>query len=373
MIKLNFRIGINATCFDDRPSGAKNRFIGIYSEVFKKLSNCEFYVYEASNVSISKWFNNFKNVHFIKTNIPSSGKIVKYIKSVIFWKLLKNEIDLDIFETFHLPLFSNKVKINILTIHDLRPFLSKNFFYKYLFYFILNKSLKNANKIITVSNFINNELSKFTEKNKISTVYNGLLLYNNNYSKTLHTLENYKINEKFILSVGHFEKRKNYLNLIKAFDYNKYIKKNYNLVIVGNDNGYKKKIIQTIKSNNLQKKIILISNLPDTQLRSLYQLSEMFVFPTYYEGFGIPVIEAMYFKKPIATSNLKVLKEISNNHVTYFEPNNIYDISTKIEKLLKSKKLQNIQIKNYKNILKKFNYDTISENIINIYSNKLSK
>ncbi len=365
MDRLNIKIGINATCFDDRPSGAKNRFIGIYSKIFKKLNKCKFYVYEAENVNISEWFENNDNIFFIKTNIPSYGGLTKYFKSIKYWYFNKKNIQVDIFETFHLPVYKN-TSINLLTVHDLRPFQSNNLLFKILFFLVLKVSLKRSKRIITVSNYIKNLLSKYEKADKIYTVYNGLLIHNDlEYSKKI--INKLKIKKKFILSVGHFEKRKNYVNLIKAFSNNYYLKENYELVIVGNDNGYKDIIIKLIKTLKMQKKIRLISNLSDTELKYIYQKSQLFVFPSFYEGFGIPLIEAMFYQLPIATSNLEVLKEISEYKVSYFDPKNILDISNKIENLIKSKQDQNKQIDNYKNILKKFDYNKIANQIVNIY------
>lgn len=362
--KIN--IGLNATCFDERASGAKNRFVGIYSHIFLKLKNCNFYVYHAKSINMSSWFHNNLNVNFIETNIPSEGRIRKYLVSYIYW-IKENKIKkFDIFESFHLPLIKNKANYNILTIHDLR-FLNVNFFLtKYIYFLIFKNSLNNTNKVITVSNFIKKELSKFINYNKIINIYNGYSpIKNNNIVKINST--KIQIDKKIILSVGHFEKRKNFQNLIKAYNSNDFLKENYELIIIGNDNGYKSQLDKLISKLKIKNNVKLLLNISDELLNFYYQNSCLFVFPSSYEGFGIPIIEAMYYELPIVASNIDVIKEISDNSLLYFEYNNHLDISAKIETLLKSPDIKNNQIKKFKHILKKYNYENIANQLINLY------
>lgn len=367
MNNLKLKIGINATCFDERSSGAKNRFIGLYSKVFQKLNNCEFYIYQAKSIDVSLWFDSHKNINFIKTNIPSKGKWAKYLKSVLFWFKENKRVKYDIFETFHLPLLKNQSKFNILTIHDLR-FLNNNFFIiKFFYYSLFKYSLQNANKIITVSNFIKHQLSFYTNKEKLIKIYNGFLPIfkknNNTFNKkNIKTLE-----KKYLLSVGHFEKRKNFNNLIKAYNQNEYLKQNYDLILVGNDSGYKAKLDKLINNFNLNKKVKLLKNITDNQLDLYYRKASIFVFPSIYEGFGIPIIEAMHYNLPIAASNIEVIKEISDNQLIYFDFNNYSEINSKIEFLLKSSITQRNQINSFKKILKKYDYEYLSKQLISLY------
>lgn len=363
--KIN--IGINATCFDQRASGAKNRFIGIYSHVFFKLKNFTFYVYHAKSVEMSSWFDNNSNVNFIQTNIPSDGRIRKYLISYLYFIQENKNKKFDIFESFHLPLIKNKANYNILTIHDLR-FLNVNFFLtKYIYFFIFRNSIKNADKIITVSNYIKKELSKFINYNKIQNIYNGYSPKKYNHNLEKFNLNKIQINKKFILSVGHFEKRKNFQNLIKAYNSSDFLRKNYDLIIIGNDNGYKQRLDKLINQLKIKNKVKLLLNISDELLNFYYKNSSLFVFPSSYEGFGIPIIEAMYYEIPIAASNIEVVKEISDNSLVYFEYNNFLDISTKIEMILKSPSIKNNQIKKFNQILKKYNYENIANQLISLY------
>ena len=123
MKKNNFRlVGIDATCFNNRSSGAKQRFLSLYSEVFKKASFTKFIIFEPNdyNFRSSKKIDHLKNLKFIKTPIKSNNSFLNIVKSYFYWRKISNSFKFDIFETYRLPIFKNSSKINILTIHDLR-------------------------------------------------------------------------------------------------------------------------------------------------------------------------------------------------------------------------------------------------------------
>ena len=82
--RKGMKIGINATCFNNRPSGAKQRFIGIYSKLFPRMKNDSFIVYEPVDCSISEWFDHYDNVTYVQTPLSSERRYQKYFHSIIF-------------------------------------------------------------------------------------------------------------------------------------------------------------------------------------------------------------------------------------------------------------------------------------------------
>ena len=161
------------------------------------------------------------------------------------------------------------------------------------------------------------------------------------------------MNEKFIFTVGHFELRKNYLNLILSIKKLKNL--NIKLIIAGNANSkkeiiYKKNLQNIIFENKLNYRVKLLSNLSDDEIKILYKNCSLFIFPSTYEGFGIPVLEAMSFNKKIILSNIDPFKEIIKfNKKIFFDPSNPSDIARKIKLNLKS---SNINKNEYKKNLK---------------------
>ena len=168
-----------------------------------------------------------------------------------------------------------------------------------------------SKKIIVISNFIDNK--KFRVKNKIL------------------------IRDKFIFSIGHSEKRKNLDNLIKAFMYIKLSGYKGHLVICTNQGTELKKLEKLKVDHPYSEYIKIFRNQDNQSVFEFYKHCELFVLPSLYEGFGIPILEAAYHKKLIILSSIPVFKEITFNKLNYFDPNNPKKISEKITNILKDK------------------------------------
>ena len=99
------KVGLNATCFNNRPSGAKQRFIGIYSELIKRMSDTEFLIYEPSDSNFGSWLETEPNVSFKSTPIPSQGQMKKFFVGLRYWQSVLQREGLDLFEGYNLPFF----------------------------------------------------------------------------------------------------------------------------------------------------------------------------------------------------------------------------------------------------------------------------
>ena len=195
---------------------------------------------------------------------------------------------------------------NIITIHDLAFIENPNWFstkFKIWYKFLIPKIALKAKHIITVSEFSKNEISDnlAIPKKKISVIYNGLQTDIIKFKKE-NSLAIKK--EKIIICVGSFNPRKNLTPLIKAFE--KLNLNDYKLLIVGakNENFNSQKPITSHKN------IEYLGYLPNFELFKLYQKAQLLIYPSLYEGFGIPILEAIYFGCPVLVSNLAVYKEI---------------------------------------------------------------
>ncbi len=367
--KFKYKFGINATCYGARPSGAKNRFIGLFNIIFRQMSNTQFIIYEPKDHSLKKYFKKRSNTVFIKTPIPSEGRIKKLFTSFFYWRNINKSKSFDIFEFLNLPLFKINNSKNLLTIHDLRwLYFEKNLIKLKIYKLIFKSSLNKSFKIITVSETIKNEISKFVSKEKISIFYNGI-----SKQKKNHYTNYKKYFKKYILSIGHFEKRKNFLNLIEAYNLIKN-KIDHKLIIIGNDLGEKINLQNKLKNLNLSTKYVkLISGVSNDEVNFLYKNSSLVVFPSKYEGFGIPILEAINFKIPIAMSNIRIFKEITSNKGFYFNPNNVKQISVCILDALKNKSRMNKLQNYYDKRLNNFRLNKIAKELCKFYYSCLEK
>jgi glycosyltransferase involved in cell wall biosynthesis len=141
----------------------------------------------------------------------------------------------------------------------------------------------------------------------------------------------YDLPREYILAVGHLEKRKNYAKLIEAIALLKQRKFDYPLVIIGNDSGELISLKKLISDMSLNDNILLLTDLSDDEVRCAYSSCALLAFPSVYEGFGIPILEAMVAGKPMVLSDLEIFREITQNQSVYFDERNVESIADAIE------------------------------------------
>lgn len=233
-------------------------------------------------------------------------------------------------------------KNKILTLHDgavlSHPeWFSKNFsrMREILIPILVNSSLK----VITVSNFSKNHICEALniKDDKVEVIYNGI---NRKKFKPMglspKVLKKYNLKKPYILFVGSIEPRKNLTRMINSWiKLPERYKKEYDLIIVGKKNWIFKDVI--IKKENSIKQLGYI---PDDVLIRLYSMAKAFVYPSLFEGFGLPVLEAMACGTPVITSNCSALPEVGGEAVLYVDPKNEENITTKMIELLDNKSLQ---------------------------------
>lgn len=340
------------SCLDTYASGAKQRFLGLYSELIKKNKNKNFLIIYTSFTEVRRYFN-YPNVTFKKNKFNQDNYIKKIFSILyIYFFTLLNSKKIRSIEFFTLPFLKIKKCYNIFTIHDLRRiYFSESIFIKFLYKFFFSFFLRSADNIIVVSHSIKKEILSYFNKLKVSVIYNTIdysSFKKINNKNLIKIKKKYNLPEKFILCVGHLERRKNYIRLIKAINILNQDKEKINLVIVGQKSSETQKIQNIIEELKLKKNIKIFNKLNDFEVRCFYKLSSLFVFPSTYEGFGIPILEAMASKTPMVLSNTDVFREITENKYIYFDQYDPLSIAQNIKLVLGDKKLQKKMI-NYGN------------------------
>ncbi|MEK7109815.1 MAG: glycosyltransferase family 1 protein [Patescibacteria group bacterium] len=324
--------------------------------------------------------------NFPLSDLPKENKYFKY--KIIKGKFLWSQIYLPLHLFFHkninvyfspahyLPRYCPVPQV--VTIHDLAYlYFPEDFTKKDLWQLKnwTNFSINKANQIIAVSKTTKKDIIKNygVDETKVSVIYNG-------YEKLSQKLKvksqnlNSKVKSKqpFILYVGTIQPRKNLEILIDAFD--KFIRtnKDFKLVIVGKKGWLYESIFEKVKSMNLENRIIFTGHVTDEDLIWYYKNAFCFVLPSLYEGFGIPVLEAMSYDCPTIISMTSSLPEIGGDASLYFDPKNSDDLLEKLITLYNNNELRKELISKGKQRIKDFSWEKCGKETLDVITGSIT-
>jgi glycosyltransferase involved in cell wall biosynthesis len=296
-----------------------------------------------------------------------------YVRQFLSYYTRKRLYDL-YFEPNFIPLDEIKAKKVVATVFDFSFYLYPQwhpkdrikFFSKYFW-----KNINRVDKIITISNFVKQQaeqLLKF-DKERISVVYLG---YNKDNFRCLDNqlIEEYlkqkNLPKKFILFVGSVEPRKNLKNLLLAYSVlPKSLTDEVKLVIAG-FHGWKNKEIMSLLMK-LKKNVFYLGYVSDEELAILYNSAVVFIYPSFYEGFGLPNIEAMACGCPVITSDIPVMKEICGDAACYVNPYEMESIKDGIIKVLEDKDFRNELVQKGFQRIKNFSWEKSASEHLKIF------
>jgi len=356
----------------------KNTGISTYLETLlyclKKVpSGYKYLILSKNNIDIIPDTENFvlEKVHF-----PVDNPFFRVLYENLFLDSFVRETNKTIFHSpFINLLIFNRIK-NILTVPDLSFFVyPENFVLPKSLYLrtISQISLKKATKIITISKNTKTDIIKYLNipEKKIKVIYPAVRPFFHPISDTI-TLENigkkYQINnKKIILYVGTLEPRKNIPVLIKSFCVlKKKFKIEHSLVLVG-AKGWKYEEIFSLKETVGCNDIIFTGFVQEEDLPGIYNLADVFVYPSLYEGFGLPVLEAMACGTPVITSNTSSLPEVVGDAGILVDPSNIEELTDAIFRVISNLSLKEEMRKKATEQAKKFSIEKMAKETISIY------
>lgn len=286
-------------------------------------------------------------------------------------KILKEQ-DFDIFHpTYYSAYFLKYLKNKpfVLTVHDMiHEIYPKYFLFGKKIIKRKKKLILRADKIIAISENTKKDIIRFYNipEDKIKVIYHGSSLI-----PTKNIPENIpKIPGKYILFVGARGLYKNFKFFIKSISPILKNDRQINIIVAGGysgQNNFLEKEIKIFKQLDIDKQIFQYS-INDEILVYLYQNALCFVFPTLYEGFGIPVLEAFACCCPAVISNTSSLPEVGGEAVVYFDPTNGDSILKSVEKVINDKELRREMVEKGQEQLKKFSWDKTGEETLKFYS-----
>lgn len=356
--------------------------------VTKNMAGSGYYSYNLIRSLLSKGLNENFYIFILKNSIdlfyPLINKKTKFLTSSIFFS---NHPWEEIWENFYLPIKLKTIKYDIfhiphynvpllwqdkfiITIHDLIPFIyPETYPLKFRMYvqFRIKKAIKKASKIIAISETTKNDLIQILKvhEDKIAVIYPGCNILNIK-NETPKQYEKYDIKCRYILSVGTIEPRKNHIRLIKAFELlKKEYKEEIKLVIVGQKGWLYQNIMKEIETN---KDIIYLGYLTKEELLIFYQKASVFIYPSLYEGFGLPLLEAMKCGVPIISSHLDVIKEVVDDAAILINPEKIEEIKEAMYKILTCQNIKDKLVAKGLERVKKFSWKKTAQETLKVYN-----
>lgn len=315
--------------------------------------------------------------HKPTADLPKESTTWKYkiVKSKKLWTLTalnsavnKDHLDLFFNPTHYAPLFLNCPQIiSILDVsykHYPQMFGKKDLYKLSLWG---KYSVKRAAHIVTISASSKDDIIKeyrFPEA-KISVIPVGIKEIKQTNMTQKDLSEKFGLSNPYILYVGTLQPRKNLVRLVEAFSKLKETK--IDLVIVGKKGWQYEDILQAPEKNGVSDRVHFLQNVTNEELPGFYEHAECFVLPSLYEGFGLPVLEAMKYGCPVITSNISSLPEAGGDAAEYFDPKNVEDITRGIEKVLSSKELREKMVKKGREHVQNFSWEKSAKKVIDIF------
>ncbi len=312
----------------------------------------------------------------VEVRVPSS-KMDRLIPNVWRSKTIANDLRKDDVSLFHglageLPQGLKRKNIKtIVTIHDL-IYLRYPELYKPIDRFIYNQKSKyavqNADCIIAISQQTKEDIIQYYRipEDRIQVIYQGCHpAFKQNF--TAAEIKEFKqrlnLPEEYLLNVGTIEPRKNAFQIVKAIK-----DMDIPLVIVGRSTPYVAGIKEYLVKHNMEDRVIFLSGMSMSELALIYAGARIFIYPSKFEGFGIPIIEALYAGIPVISNKFGVFPEAGGPASAYIDPENIDELSDTIQKVLGSEELREKMITEGKAYVQKFDDQVIAQQLMECYS-----
>jgi len=372
------KIGIIAFPYDRGRSGIWNYIKNLITEIVALDRDNEYYIFTSHNFNLNQ--NNVTQVLFGSKWI--NNPIINILWHQLYLPYAANRFKLDI---LHLPagnrrmiLFKN-CKI-VTTVHDLSQFHVANK-YGILRMIYTNKILpliaNHLNKIISISESTKKDILRYWKaKDKdIVILPNGIdrdfliKIKGMDGKKAERVLEKYKINGDFIFYVSRLEHPgKNHVGFIKAYDrLRQETGLPHKLVLAGSGWSRTDAIFNEAKRSRFSSDIIFTDYIPEDEMPYLYTAAKLFAFPSLYEGFGIPLLEAMACGTPIICSNVSSMPEVLDDCGLLFDPKDPEDMAGKMKMMLTDPGLRAQCVKKGLERVKAFNWEDVAGRTVQIY------
>jgi glycosyltransferase involved in cell wall biosynthesis len=362
------RIAVQASDLDNaRIDGTRVYLKELLNRFGKYLPKTEFLLYHKTKFNPELTPKTFANYIVKVCPFPTAWMQTRFV-----WELFRERPDKLFLPVQAAPLLTPSATEVIATIHDLAFKRYPETFPKsdlWKLNFLLNVAVRRADKLIAVSQSTKNDLLRFfphLSEKKIKVIHHGL---DAGFFGTKLSLENirnvlsrYQLPiAGYVLYVGALQPRKNLARLIEAFNIAKPSTPEMQLVLAGEPAWLAHGILAEREKSPYKNDIILTGRVSFEELRALYQGARCFAFPSLYEGFGLPVLEALASALPVLLADNSSLREVGGDAALYFNAFSVNDIAEKLERLWSDQELRSELVARGRKQLQKFSWDKCAQ------------
>jgi len=379
------RIGIDVISLQN---DSRNRGIGTYTRCLLK----NIFSIDRDNEYVFFVFGNRPPPSLLKENTFKDTKIIKITQQrkrfnwlsgqLLFPRAIAKE-RLDIFHSteYILPAFSKTKKI--ITVHDsissdYKIYWERSHFIRRIYFYLKNETLKRADKIIAVSDYTKKKIMELLriEEERIKVIYEAaedVFRPIDNSEILLNLKKKYNIDREFLLYVGVLDHHKNICGLIKAFSQVRF--KEIDLFLVGpeikDDWGYFESMSILIEKFKLKNRVHILGYIPQDDLAGLYNMAKIVISVSFYDGFGLPILEAMACGRPVIASGNTSMREIVDSAGILVDPYSLEEITYAIENLLSDEDLRNLLSQKALVRAKEFSWEKTARETLLLYEDLL--
>lgn len=340
------RIGIDARSVLKQRTGVGNYTFNLIQHLSRLDQENQYVLFYSHHLDVRSAIPRFENPNFQSKFFRFPNKLLNLLWGTL--KLPKIDWLVGRVDLYHSPNYNLNILghgRSLMTIHDLNFLAYREFTLasgRWHYAFKIKSYAEKVDAIIADSESTKNEIIKYLKipDEKIHVIH---LACSEKFrplpkGETETVREKYKIREDFILNVGTLEPRKNLGRLIEAYDRSR-AKKDFLLVLAGGKGWKYKHIFRLVKQLKLEDRVVFCGYVPDSDLPELYNSASLFVYPSIYEGFGLPPLEAMACGIPVIVSHTTSLPEVVGDAGVYVNPFDIEQISFSIDGVLSDGKL----------------------------------
>lgn len=378
------KIGIDIRCLvEGKRTGVEEYTLSLLSNLFEIDKKNEYVLFLNSfgrpRIDFS-FFEKYKNVKIKQFGYPN--KLLNFCFWYLNWPKVDRmlgSIDLFFMPNINFVALSRKCNL-IVTIHDLSFEIFKETFSikRRLWHFFVSpkKLCMRADNIIAISDSTKNDLQTIYKipSEKICRIYNGtseeFAEYDRNDKKLIEVKEKYHLPFSFIFYLGTIEPRKNIIAIVRAFDQLKSTNhpqlEKYKLVIAGAKGWKVEQILNEMRGAQYNKDIIYTNQITNEDKPAVYNLASLFVYPSFFEGFGLPVLEAMKCRIPVITSNTSSLPEVVGDSALMIDPDRPDELYRAMQEMLLNKELANTLSEKQRWQAFKFNWKNCARQFLSV-------